>query len=51
MRVLRGCAKVRLASDLEKVLATQHDGIELQFMGESPLTGSYRTKADCGVVE
>jgi len=49
--VLRGYAEARLASDLEEVLAAQHDGIELQYMGESPLTGSHRTKADCGVVE
>ncbi|MFM8992918.1 MAG: nuclear transport factor 2 family protein [Actinomycetota bacterium] len=31
-----------LASDLEKVLASYHDDIELHYMGESPLAGTHR---------
>ena len=41
-RVLRAYAKAWLASDLEKVLASYHDDIELHYMGESPLAGSHR---------
>jgi len=41
-RVLREYAKAWLASDLEKVLASYHDDIELHYMGESPLAGTHR---------
>jgi uncharacterized protein len=41
-RVLRAYAKAWLASDLEKVLASYHDDIELHYMGESPLAGTHR---------
>lgn len=41
-RVLRDYADAWLASDLEKVLASYHDDIELHYMGESPLAGSHR---------
>lgn len=40
-RVLRAYAKAWLASDLEKVLASYHDDIELHYMGESPLAGTH----------
>ncbi|MEY3567151.1 MAG: hypothetical protein RLZ19_1165 [Actinomycetota bacterium] len=35
-RVLRGYADVWLSADLEKVLASYHDDIELHYMGTSP---------------
>lgn len=41
-RVLRAYAKAWLASDLEKVLASYHENIELHYMGESPLAGTHR---------
>ncbi|MFM8507941.1 MAG: nuclear transport factor 2 family protein [Actinomycetota bacterium] len=41
-RVLRSYADAWLASDLEKVLASYHDDIELHYMGESPLAGTHR---------
>jgi ketosteroid isomerase-like protein len=41
-RVLRAYAEAWLASDLEKVLASYHDDIELHYMGESPLAGTHR---------
>jgi hypothetical protein len=41
-RVLQAYAKAWLAADLEKVLASYHDDIELHYMGESPLTGTHR---------
>lgn len=41
-QVLRGYAKAWLASDLEKVLASYHENIELHYMGESPLAGTHR---------
>lgn len=41
-RVLRAYAKAWLASDLEQVLASYHDDIELHYMGQSPLAGSHR---------
>ena len=41
-RVLSAYAKAWLASDLEKVLASYHDEIELHYMGESPLAGTHR---------
>jgi ketosteroid isomerase-like protein len=41
-RVLREYATAWLASDLEKVLASYHDDIELHYMGESPLAGTHR---------
>ena len=41
-QVLRAYAKAWLASDLEKVLASYHDDIELHYMGQSPLTGTHR---------
>jgi ketosteroid isomerase-like protein len=41
-RVLREYVKAWLASDLEKVLASYHDDIELHYMGESPLAGTHR---------
>jgi ketosteroid isomerase-like protein len=40
--VLREYATAWLASDLEKVLASYHDDIELHYMGESPLAGTHR---------
>jgi len=40
-RVLSAYAKAWLASDLEKVLASYHEDIELHYMGESPLAGSH----------
>ena len=41
-RVLRAYAKAWLESDLEKVLASYHEDIELHYMGESPLAGTHR---------
>ena len=41
-RVLREYARAWLASDLEKVLASYHDDIELHYMGESPLAGTHK---------
>ena len=41
-QVLRAYAKAWLASDLEKVLASYHDDIELHYMGQSPLAGTHR---------
>jgi ketosteroid isomerase-like protein len=41
-RVLRDYAEAWLASDLEKVLASYHDDIELHYMGTSPLAGTHR---------
>ncbi len=41
-RVLRAYADAWLVSDLEKVLASYHDDIELHYMGESPLAGTHR---------
>lgn len=41
-RVLRGYADAWLAADLEKVLASYHDDIELHYMGTSPLAGTHR---------
>ena len=41
-RVLHGYARAWLASDLEKVLASYHDDIELHYMGVSPLAGTHR---------
>lgn len=41
-RVLRAYAEAWLASDLEKVLSSYHDEIELHYMGESPLAGTHR---------
>jgi len=41
-RVLREYATAWLASDLEKVLASYHDDIELHYMGQSPLAGTHR---------
>jgi ketosteroid isomerase-like protein len=41
-RVLKAYAKAWLAADLEKVLASYHDDIELHYMGESPLAGTHR---------
>ena len=41
-RVLSTYAKAWLASDLEKVLASYHEDIELHYMGESTLAGTHR---------
>ena len=41
-RVLRGYADAWLSSDLERVLASYHDDIELHYMGMSPLAGTHR---------
>ena len=41
-RVLRSYADAWLASDLERVLASYHDDIELHYMGQSPLAGTHR---------
>jgi ketosteroid isomerase-like protein len=41
-RVLRDYAEAWLASNLEKVLASYHDDIELHYMGTSPLAGTHR---------
>ena len=40
--VLKAYADAWLASDLEKVLASYHDEIELHYMGNSPLAGSHK---------
>lgn len=40
-RVLRAYAVAWLASDLETVLGSYHDDIELHYMGESPLAGTH----------
>ena len=40
-RVLRTYAAAWLAADLEKVLASYHDDVELHYMGESPLAGTH----------
>ena len=42
LRVLRAYAQAWLAADLEKVLASYHEDIELHYMGESPLAGTHR---------
>jgi ketosteroid isomerase-like protein len=42
LRVLRAYAQAWLAADLEKVLASYHEDIELHYMGESPLVGTHR---------
>jgi hypothetical protein len=41
-RVLHVYAKAWLASDLEKVLVSYHDDIELHYMGTSALAGTHR---------
>ena len=41
-RVLSAYAKAWLASDLETVLASYHEDIELHYMGDSPLAGTHR---------
>lgn len=41
-RVLHAYAEAWLASDLETVLASYHDDIELHYMGQSPLAGTHR---------
>ena len=41
-RVLRAYATAWLASDLDAVLASYHDDIELHYMGQSPLAGTHR---------
>lgn len=41
-RVLRKYAQAWLASDLETVLASYHNDIELHYMGSSPLAGTHR---------
>jgi ketosteroid isomerase-like protein len=41
-RVLRAYAEAWLASDLERVLASYHEDIELHYMGDSPLAGTHR---------
>ena len=43
-RVLREYATAWLASDLDAVLASYHDDIELHYMGESPLAGTHTGK-------
>ncbi len=40
-RVLRSYAAAWLASDLEAVLDSYHDDIELHYMGTSPLAGTH----------
>lgn len=40
-RVLREYAAAWLASDLETVLGSYHDDIELHYMGDSPLAGTH----------
>jgi len=40
-RVLRSYAAAWLASDLEAVLGSYHDAIELHYMGTSPLAGTH----------
>jgi hypothetical protein len=41
-RVLRLYANAWLASDLDAVLASYHEDIELHYMGQSPLAGTHR---------
>ena len=41
-RVFKAYSEAWLASDLDKVLASYHDDIELHYMGDSPLAGSHR---------
>lgn len=41
-RVLRDYAEAWLGSNLEKLLASYHDDIELHYMGTSPLAGTHR---------
>ena len=41
-RVLRTYATAWLSGDLDVVLASYHDEIELHYMGESPLAGTHR---------
>lgn len=41
-RVLKAYSEAWLASDLDKVLASYHDDIELHYTGDSPLAGSHR---------
>lgn len=41
-RVLQAYAAAWAAGDLEAVLASYHDDIELHYMGESPLAGTHR---------
>lgn len=43
-RVLRAYAAAWLASDLDAVLASYHDDIELHYMGQSPLAGTHRSR-------
>ena len=38
---LRAYATAWLAGDLEQILASYHDDIELHYMGDSPLTGDH----------
>ena len=40
-RVLRAYAEAWLASDLEAVIGSYHDDIELHYMGTSPLAGTH----------
>ena len=41
-RVLRTYATAWIASDLDTVLDSYHDDIELHYMGQSPLAGTHR---------
>lgn len=41
-RVLRSYARAWLDSDLETVLGSYHEDIELHYMGKSPLAGTHR---------
>jgi len=41
-RTLQRYARAWLASDLDTVLASYHDDIELHYMGASPLAGTHR---------
>lgn len=41
-RTLQRYAQAWLASDLDTVLASYHDDIELHYMGSSPLAGTHR---------
>lgn len=41
-RTLRRYARAWQASDLDSVLASYHDDIELHYMGASPLAGTHR---------
>ena len=40
-RVLKAYAAAWMAGDLEAVLATYHDDIQLHYMGQSPLAGTH----------